>query len=217
MALGKRRSSWARAIVDIGLKGLYEENGPPVDDSDLFLYSIPSEQFKAQQKRITALQTEHDKELLDGLAKAGFKVDRGPDDAGLLMKYWQRGGGYTIEVGAGRLIVEGKIKVKQGQEIAQVTAAGLRFNDGSELQADEIIFATGYQNMQTQTRQIFGDEVADRVASVWGLDEEGEFRTVWQRTGHPGFWFMGGNLALCRYYSQLLALQILGVERGLQK
>jgi hypothetical protein len=71
--------------------------------------------------------------------------------------------------------------------------------------------------MQTQTRLIFGDEVADRVASVWGLDEEGEFRTVWQRTGHPGFWFMGGNLALCRYYSQLLALQILGVERGLQK
>ncbi|KAL3490244.1 hypothetical protein BJX62DRAFT_142441 [Aspergillus germanicus] len=207
----------SEAIVNIGLKGLYEENGPPVDDSDLFLYSIPSEQFKAQQKRITALQNEHDKELLDGLAKAGFKVDRGPDDAGLLMKYWQRGGGYTIEVGAGRLIVEGKVKVKQGQEIAEITTTGLRFDDGSELQADEIIFATGYQNMQTQTRLIFGDEVADRVASVWGLDEEGEFRTVWQRTGHPGFWFMGGNLALCRYYSQLLALQILGVERGLQK
>ncbi|KAL3461168.1 hypothetical protein BJX64DRAFT_300196 [Aspergillus heterothallicus] len=207
----------SEAIVNIGLKGLYEEHGPPVDDSDLFLYSIPSEQFKAQQVRITALQNEHDKELLDGLAKAGFKVDRGPDNAGLLMKYWQRGGGYTIEVGAGRLIVEGKIKVKQGQEIAEVTATGLRFNDGSELQADEIVFATGYQNMQTQTRLIFGDEVADRVASVWGLDEEGEFRTIWQKTGHPGFWFMGGNLALCRYYSQLLALQILGVEKGLQK
>ncbi|KAL4914568.1 hypothetical protein BDW62DRAFT_190128, partial [Aspergillus aurantiobrunneus] len=203
------------AIVNIALKGLYEENGPPVDDSDLFLYSMPSEQFKAQQIKVTAAVNQHDQQLLDGLAKAGFKVDRGPDDAGLLVKYWQRGGGYTIEVGAGQLIAEGKIKVKQGQEISEVTPQGLRFGDGSELQADEIVFATGYQNMRTQTQVIFGDAVADRVNSVWGFDEEGEPRTIWRRSGHPGFWFMGGNLALCRYYSQLLALQIVGVERGL--
>ncbi|KAL4902189.1 hypothetical protein BDW74DRAFT_158754 [Aspergillus multicolor] len=205
------------AIVNIGLKGLYEENGPPINDADLFLYSLPAEQFKAQQIKITALQNQHDKELLDGLAKAGFKVDMGPDNAGLLMKYWQRGGGYTIEVGAGKLITEGKIKVKQGQEIAEVLPNGLKFSDGSELEADEIIFATGYKNMHTQTRRIFGDEVADRVNSVWGLDAEGEMRTIWQKTGHPGFWFMGGNLALGRYYSLLLALQIVGAEKGLNK
>ncbi|KAL4803067.1 hypothetical protein BDV18DRAFT_49310 [Aspergillus unguis] len=203
------------ALIKIGLKGLYEENGPPVEDSDVFLFSIPSEQFKAQQVRVTAAENEHDKELLDGLAKAGFKVDKGPDDAGLLMKYWQRGGGYTIEVGAGKLIAEGKIKVKQGHEIKQVFASGLRFDDGSELHADEIVFATGYRNMKTQTKAIFGEKVADRVNSVWGLDEEGEPRTIWRKSGHPGFWFMGGNLALCRYYSRLLALQIVGVERGL--
>ncbi|KAL4786578.1 hypothetical protein BJX76DRAFT_365378 [Aspergillus varians] len=203
------------SIVNIGLKGLYEENGPPVEDADIWLYGMPSEQFKAQQVKITALQNAHDKELLDGLAKAGFKVDRGPDDAGLLVKYWQRGGGYTIDVGTGRLIADGKIKIKQGQEVTEVLPHGIRFGDGSELEADEIVFATGYQNMRTQTRATFGDEVADRVNSVWGLDEEGEFRTIWRRSGHPGFWFMGGNLALCRYYSQLLALQILAVEEGL--
>ncbi|KAL2827370.1 hypothetical protein BDW59DRAFT_160333 [Aspergillus cavernicola] len=203
------------SVVNIALKGLYEENGPPVDDADLFLWSIPTEQFKAQQTKITALQTANDKELLDGLAKAGFKVDQGPDDAGLLMKYLQRGGGYTIEVGAGKLIAEGKIKIKQGQEIAEIMETGLRFADGSELQADEVVFATGYGNMRTQTQQIFGDEVADRVNGVWGMDAEGEMRTIWRRSGHPGFWFMGGNLALGRYFSHLLALQILGVERGL--
>jgi hypothetical protein len=42
-------------------------------------------------------------------------------------------------------------------------------------------------------------------------------RTIWRKTGHPGFWFMGGNLAMCRYYSLLLALQILGIERGLNE
>ncbi|KKK13242.1 hypothetical protein P175DRAFT_0497274 [Aspergillus ochraceoroseus IBT 24754] len=204
----------SNSILDIGLKGLYEENGPPVDDSDLFLWSIPSELFKAQQIKLTAVQNQNDKELLDGLKQAGFQVDQGPDNAGLLMKYLSRGGGYTIEVGAGKLIVQGKIKVKQGQEIREIFAQGVRFADGSELAADEIVFATGYQNMRTQTRMIFGDAVADRVSSVWGFDAEGEMRTIWRRSGHPGFWFMGGNLALCRYYSQLLALQILAVERG---
>ncbi|KAL5333728.1 hypothetical protein BJX70DRAFT_47671 [Aspergillus crustosus] len=205
------------SIVNIALKGLYEENGPPVDDADIFFYSIPAEQFKAQQKKLTKVQNDQDRELLEGLAKAGFNVDQGPDGAGLLMKYWQRGGGYTIDVGAGKLITDGKIKIKQGQEITEITPTGLRFNDGSELPADEVIFATGYQNMRTQTRAIFGDEVADRVSSVWGLNEEGEFRTMWQKSGHPGFWFMGGNLALGRYYSLLLALQIVAVERGINE
>jgi hypothetical protein len=34
-------------------------------------------------------------------------------------------------------------------------------------------------------------------------------------SGHEGFWFMGGNLALARTYSRFLALQIKAVELGL--
>jgi len=130
------------------------------------------------------------------------------------MKYFQRGGGYYIDVGASRLIIDGKIKVKQGQEISSILPTGLKFADGSTLEADEIVFATGYQNMRSQARIIFGDEVADRVGDVWGFNAEGEFRTMWQKSGHPGLWFMGGNLALSRYYSRILALQIKGVEEG---
>jgi len=36
-----------------------------------------------------------------------------------------------------------------------------------------------------------------------------------RRTGHPGFWFFGGNLILCRYFSRMLALQIKAMEVGL--
>ncbi|KAA8648920.1 hypothetical protein EYZ11_006301 [Aspergillus tanneri] len=200
------------SITDIALKGVYDETGPPVEDADLWLWSIPVELFKAQQVKLTAVQNQNDKATLDGLEKAGFKVDRGPDDAGLLIKYFQRGGGYYIDVGASQLIADGKIKVKQGQEITEILPHGLRFADGSELEADEIVLATGYQNMRTQARIIFGDSVADRLGDVWGLNQEGEFRSIWQHSGHPGFWFVGGNLALCRYYSRLLALQIKLVE-----
>ncbi|KIY01624.1 uncharacterized protein Z520_03176 [Fonsecaea multimorphosa CBS 102226] len=207
----------SEAITNIALAGLYDENGPPVDDADLWLHSLPSEVLKALQVKVTELQNQHDAELLKGLEKVGFKVDKGPENAGLFMKYFQRGGGYVIEVGASQLIIDGKIKIKQGQEVEKILPRGLRFADGSELEADEIVFATGYKNMRTTARDIFGDEVADRVGDVWGYDAEGEMRTIWRRTGHPGFWFHGGNLALCRYYSKLLALQIQALEVGIAK
>ncbi|GAB7333455.1 hypothetical protein MBLNU13_g05053t1 [Cladosporium sp. NU13] len=205
----------SKAITDVGLKGLFSEHGPQVDEADILLHGLPTPVLKALQVKVCALQAEHDKDMLAGLTKAGFKVDSGPDGAGLFIKYFQRGGGYYINVGASELIASGQIKVKQGQEIEAVLPHGLRFADGSELEADEIVFATGYQNMRTQTRSIFGEEVADKVGDVWGFNEEGEMRTIWQRSGHPGFWFHGGNLAMCRYYSRLLALQIKGLVEGL--
>ena len=200
------------AITDIALKGLYSEDGPPVDDADMIVHGMPNALLKKVQTQVAETQRTHDKDMLDGLAKAGFKVDSGPDGSGLFFKYFQRGGGYYIDVGASKLIADGTIKVKQGQEISEVLPHGLRFQDGSELQADEVVLATGYQSMRTQTREIFGDDVADRCTEVWGLNDEGEWRTIWQRSGHPGFWFHGGNMALCRYYSRLLALQIKGLE-----
>lgn len=205
------------AIRKIGLRGLYEEDGPPVADADLLLHGTPTPVMKALQIHITAQEAEHDKELLEGLAKAGFKVDRGPNGAGLFVKYFQRGGGYYIDVGASQMIVDGKIKVKQGQEIAEVLPRGLKFADGSELEADEIIFATGYDNMRSETRTILGDKVADKVSDVWGYNNEGEIRTMWQDSGHPGFYFHGGNLATARYYSKVLALQIKALEEGIYR
>jgi cation diffusion facilitator CzcD-associated flavoprotein CzcO len=205
----------SKAILEIGLKGLYDEQGPPVEDADVAFWSIPVPILKGIHRDITLIQNKHDSDLLAGLERAGFKLDQGPDGAGLFMKYFQRGGGYYIDVGASKLIIDGKIKIKQGQEIQEILPNGLKFADGAELQADEIIFATGYKNMRSQAREIFGDELADQVTDVWGFDEEGEMRTIWRKTGHPGFWFHGGNLALCRYWSRILALQIKGLEEGI--
>ncbi|QGA17202.1 hypothetical protein EYB26_004872 [Talaromyces marneffei] len=208
----------SNAITNIYLKGLFDEDGPAVEDADLLIQSLPAEVLKAIQIQVTDLVANQvDADLHSGLEKAGFKVDLGPDAGGLFMKYYQRGGGYYIDVGASQLIIDGKIKIKQGQEIAQILPNGVEFADGSILETDEIVFATGYQNMRSEARSIFGDEVADRLGSVWGFDDEGEFRAMWRPSGHPGFWYMGGNLALCRYYSKLLALQIKAIEEGLNR
>lgn len=199
------------------MAGLWSDDGPPTADADVIFHSVPNAVVKRGNIDMTNVQNKIDAKTLEGLGKAGFKLDKGPDDSGLWMKYLQRGGGYYLDVGASQLIIDGKIKIKQGCEITEVVSNGLKFSDGEILEADEIVFATGYLNMRTQCRQIFGDAVADRVKDVWGFDEEGELRTMWRKTGHPGFWFMGGNLALCRWYSRSLALQIKGLEEGIWK
>ena len=73
------------------------------------------------------------------------------------------------------------------------------------------------QTISPEGRNIFGEQLASQVKDVWGFDEEGEVRSIWRKTGHPGFWFFGGNLALCRYWSRMLALQIKALEEGICK
>lgn len=195
--------------------GTYEEGGPPTEDADLIFASIPYPVLAHIHQGATQQIAELDKDLLTGLERAGFKIDYGEDGSGLFMKYLRRGGGYYIDVGASQLIADGKILVKQGVEIERFTATGVEFTDGTELAADIVVLATGYENMRESARALLGNAVADRCTPVWGLDEEGELRTIWRDSGHDGFWFMGGNLHQSRHYSKFLALKIKAIEEGL--
>jgi hypothetical protein len=70
--------------------------------------------------------------------------------------------------------------------------------------------------MERLVGKLFGETVAKRVGSVWGIDEEKqELRNMWTRTGQAGLWFIGGSFAQCRVYSKYLALRIKAEEEGL--
>ena len=97
----------------------------------------------------------------------------------------------------------------------RVVRDGLLLKDGTTVPADLIVLATGYYTQQELVRSLFGDAVADRVGPVWGIDEEGELRNMWKRTGQPGLWFHGGSLSQNRVFSRFLALQIKACELGL--
>jgi Flavin-binding monooxygenase-like len=103
------------------------------------------------------------RDLLDGLRKRGFKVNDGPMGSGLRLLVWTGTGGaclgiflylsssfcvaYTfalLDTGGSQLIVDGKIKIKSGPQIKTFTERGIEFDDGSMLEADVIVFATGY-------------------------------------------------------------------------
>lgn len=120
-----------------------------------------------------------EKYTLEGLEKAGFKLDFGVDGAGIARQYMTRGGGYYIDVGCSQLIIDGKVKMKQSPEgISGLDERGLLLKDGSRLDADIVVLATGYDNMRTTVRKVLGDRIADRLVDVWDLDEEGELNGV---------------------------------------
>jgi len=64
-------------------------------------------------------------------------------------------------------------------------------------------------------RLVCGEEVAEKVGLVWGMDDEGELRSIWKGSGHEGFWIAAGNLSRARIHSMHLALQIKSSLEGL--
>ncbi|KAL4917597.1 hypothetical protein BDW62DRAFT_218086 [Aspergillus aurantiobrunneus] len=197
-------------------EGLHEENGPPTEECDLIGESLPYPVRFALDVHFTKRVYEAEKDLMTGLQNAGFALDNGIDGAGISRAYMTRGGGYYIDVGCSQLIADGKVKVRRSPEgISGFNERGLVLKDGGELDCDIVVLATGYDNMRTTVRKTVGGKVADRLRDVWDLDGEGELNAMWRPSGHPGFWYMGGNLALCRVYSRFLALQIKAHEEGL--
>ena len=160
-------------------KGLYEENGPSTEDADIYGQSLPIPvQFAlnvSATERIAAIERQQN----DGLTKAGFKLDFGQEGDGIYRKYITKRGGYYIDVGCSQLIIDGSIKVQQSLGgIKEFDVDGLVLADGTKLQADVVVLATGYDNMRTTARKIMGDKVADRLNDAWDLDAEGEVNAV---------------------------------------
>jgi putative flavoprotein involved in K+ transport len=190
-------------------------NEGTLDDNDLIASSMPLALARKSHAMTTEKSKKLDKELLDGLARVGFKLDFGEDNTGWQFKYLTRGGGYYFNVGCSDLIVSGAITLRQFSDIEGFAAEGALMKSGETIAADLIVLATGYQRQEELVRKLFGEEVAGRVGTIWGFGDEQELRNMYRRTGQPGLWFIAGGLAQCRIGSKVLALQIKAIEEGL--
>ena len=193
---------------------LYDE-GPSLEDCDLITTSIPLPLARKSHLLLTAQAKKLDQDLLDGLARVGFRLDFGDDGTGWQFKYLTRGGGYYFNVGCSELIVEGEIGLVQFADIDGFVAEGARMRGGATIGADLIVLATGYKGQDVLVRKLFGDEVAARVGPIWGFGDELELRNMFTRTPQPGLWFIAGSFAQCRIYSKYLGLQIKASELGM--
>ena len=190
-------------------------NDGTLEDNDLIATSMPLKLARKSHAMVTEKSKELDKELLEGLARVGFKLDFGEDNTGWQFKYLTRGGGYYFNVGCSDLIVKGEIALRQFADIDAFVAEGATMKSGETLRADLVVLATGYKRQEELVKKLFGEQVAARVGTIWGFGEEQELRNMYTRTGQPGLWFIAGGLAQCRIGSKHLALQIKAIEQGL--
>ena len=83
-------------------------NEGTLEDNDLIATSMPLKLARKSHALVTEKSKALDQELLDGLARVGFKLDFGEDNTGWQFKYLTRGGGYYFNVGCSDLIVKGR-------------------------------------------------------------------------------------------------------------
>jgi putative flavoprotein involved in K+ transport len=190
-------------------------NQGTLEDNDLIATSMPLVLAKRSHVMITEQSKKLDQELLDGLARVGFKLDYGDGNTGWQFKYLTRGGGYYFNVDCSDLVARGEIRLVQFSDIETFVAEGARMKNGETWAAGLIVLATGYKPQEYLVRKLFGDEVTNRVGPIWGFGDGQELRNMYTRTGQPGLWFIAGSLAQCRINSKYLALQIKAIEAGL--
>ncbi|NSX35355.1 NAD(P)/FAD-dependent oxidoreductase [Pseudarthrobacter oxydans] len=218
----------SESLMDLALGGLYSEkalaNGVTTEKADLLFASLPMRILPETQVPVYQQMAERDADFYSQLEAAGFDLDFGVDGSGLFVKYLRRGSGYYIDVGASQLIIDGRVKLKSGQ-VSKITGNAVVMADGTELEADLIVYATGYGSMNGWLADLVSPEIADRVGKCWGYGSdtpkdpgpwEGELRNMWKPTNVPNLWIHGGNLHQSRHYSSYLALQLKARMEGLE-
>jgi putative flavoprotein involved in K+ transport len=130
--------------------------------------------------------------------------------------------GYYIDVGASELIADGRVKIRSGIGLEALGERSVLLSDGSELPADVIVYATGYE--RSTATDILPFEMARKVGRIWGLGSgikgdpgpwEGELRNMFKPTQQTGLWFHSQGISGSRFYSRVLALQIKARQLGL--
>ena len=222
----------SETLMELGFD-IYSEaakaQGITTEKADMIAAATPYALFAGQQRALCARIRERDAAFYARLAASGFQLDFGEDDSGLMMKALRTASGYYIDVGASEWIARGDIGViagqgVTGQGVTGLTRDGLTLSDGKQVRADVIVACTGYQSMHETVAGIVSRQAADAIGHSWGMGSgvrgdpgpwQGEIRNMWKPTAVDALWFHGGNLALSRFYSRFVALQLKARMEGI--
>ncbi|MTD56593.1 NAD(P)/FAD-dependent oxidoreductase [Amycolatopsis pithecellobii] len=202
------------------LGALYSEEaiagGLTTDQADLIRASYPLRILTEMHKELWAGIRQREAGYYERLAAVGFKLDFAEDGAGIAIKALRRGAGWYVDEGATELITSGEVGLRHGS-IAELRPHSVILDDGTEIEADLVVLATGYKPLSSVIERLTSAEIAARIGRCngigSGLDRDpgpwlGEHRNRWTPTPQPNFWLTGGGLADIRYYSRFLGLQL---------
>lgn len=194
---------------------IYYAEGLPLEDADLIASSNTFPVLLRGYRLSTQRMLQTDKQLLAALHDKGFKLDIGPEGGGHQMHVRKSHGGYYLNVGCSDLIVNGDIGLLHYEDLERFVAEGALMKDGSVEKADLVVAATGYQSPSEVIHQLLGEEIAEKIGPVWGMDQDGEMCNMYKPTPQKGLWFIGGGYAQSRIWSHYVAMQIKAREAGI--
>ena len=198
--------------------------GVTPEKGDVLGASLPYALFFDVQKAAVDRIREIDAEYYEKIEASGFRLDFGPKGSGLFGRALTGVNNYYIDVGATQMIIDGRIKVASGSGVKELREDRLVLEDGREIPADLIVWATGYTSMKAATAELISQEVADRIGEVWGIGSglgsdpgpwEGELRNMWKPVAQEGLWYHGSLIAHARSFSRYLALQLKARKEGI--
>ncbi|KAK0383797.1 hypothetical protein NLU13_9708 [Sarocladium strictum] len=218
-------------VVDQRSLGAYDFG---VEAADRLFLSLPSPVDGALAKGLFAMMASQEPDRYKPLADAGFPVLTAMDpQCALMSNLIEKCGKHYMDIGATQLIAEKKVGLKALVEPKAFTKTGLEFSDGTTLDADAVIWCTGFadknvkkvaadilggENVQVGDGQLGPKQLAPGLDATWGIDSEGEIRGMWKR--HPrlegvNYWIAGGYTQQHRFHSLTLALQIKAELEGI--
>ena len=109
-------------------------------------------------------------------------------------------------------------------QVDHLTEDAVVLDDGTELPADPVVYATGYGSMNGWAADLSARRSPTASARSGGSGSdttkdpgpwEGEQRNMWKPTQQDALWFHGGNLHQSRHYSLYLALQLKARAEGI--
>lgn len=189
-------------------------NRPDLEEQDRLFFGTPVGPGEELARRNAKVLEDLDRPLLDALNARGLRTWRGQRGTGNSTLGQTRNGGFYFDAGACDHIIDGKIKVESGY-IQSFTEDKVILSGNREREFDLVVFATGFSNTIDSVRATLGEEIAGKCGPIWGVDEEGEFKTAYRETGVPNFWIMVGFLPMSRYHSKLLAMRLKALSEGI--
>jgi cation diffusion facilitator CzcD-associated flavoprotein CzcO len=162
--------------VQESLYGIWNTAELSTEEADIIANSFPIAVARTFNIGQTLMMNAKDKEMLDGLEKAGMGLKKASEVGyGILDHQLIKGGHFYIDQGANPMIVDGRIKIHRCEEgIKEFIPKGLVLVNGKKFEADVVVLATGFHRNILNVEEIMGKEVAKKVGQLGFLDAEQE-------------------------------------------
>lgn len=154
---------------------LWNTPGLSTEDADLLGNSLPTAVVRTLSVGASQMMSANDKVMLDGLEKAGLAVKRGTEGDSLVDHQLIKAGHFYIDQGASQMIIDGQIQIQRCERgVQEYYSDGIILGDGTKIESDIIILATGFERNIKYVEQLMGKEVMDKVGELCGLDDSQE-------------------------------------------